>query len=630
MNYRKKAGFWLIFWLVSVLFYVPVQAAFLTTDCTDTATTGVPEIECRALEALWDSTNGSGWSNSGSWDTNIAIRDWNFVFATPSGNNVAGLHLHQNNLTGTIPPELGNLSELQDLRLYSNQLSGTIPTELGNLTKLGILAVYSNQLTGVIPASLGNLGMLISLNLYNNQLDGSIPSSLGNLNNLTQLQLQSNALTGAIPKELGSLSNLQFLSLDGNSLTGSIPIEFQNLNKLFNLALNSNQLSGDIPDLNGNAVLQRLYITENHFVFEDFEPEHLAYITKLRTYQFNPQDHYVDSARTINFIAGQTMNIIPELNENPSGNDQYQWSRNGVPIPAPAGTQRIYTKTATPGDAGNYTYRVQNSVVLPMQLASHFGNAAIVVTVDAISQPDYASVPTPATGVQLSVVQNDTNPRQDIFISNIGEPGSILSGQCAETSDPDNAFTLIGTLPWDTAEGDPVPMLVQIMCDSSAAVGIHTGDMQCTHNGDGTTESSPASYALACEITTAAVSAYSVGGSISGLTGSVTLQNNGADDLLRNVNGNFTFVTELADGDSYSVTVSTQPTGQTCSLSNEAGLIAGANITNVMVTCVDDNIPPPVTGPAIPIPTMSITGLGILTMLMGLIGMLWWRPRFAR
>lgn len=82
-------------------------------------------------------------------------------------------------------------------------------------------------------------------------------------------------------------------------------------------------------------------------------------------------------------------------------------------------------------------------------------------------------------------------------------------------------------------------------------------------------------------------SSYSVGGSISGLlTGNtVVLQDNGADNQTVNANGTVTFPTAIASGSRYAVTVLTQPTGQTCSVSNGNGTIASANITNITVTC---------------------------------------------
>jgi len=113
---------------------------------------------------------------------------------------------------------------------------------------------------------------------------------------------------------------------------------------------------------------------------------------------------------------------------------------------------------------------------------------------------------------------------------------------------------------------------------------------------------------------------YSVGGNISALTGSMVLQNNGGDDLVVSANGGFIFVTSLADLSPYLVTVLTQPTGQTCNVTNGNGTVSGANITDITVDCVDDVIPP-VTPPlpATPVPTLSIWALLMLFALMGLV-----------
>jgi uncharacterized repeat protein (TIGR01451 family) len=79
---------------------------------------------------------------------------------------------------------------------------------------------------------------------------------------------------------------------------------------------------------------------------------------------------------------------------------------------------------------------------------------------------------------------------------------------------------------------------------------------------------------------------YTVGGAVTGLTGTVTLQNNGGDALTRTASGAFTFATPLGNGSAYNVTVLTQPSGQTCSVSNGAGTVNGANVGNVQVDCV--------------------------------------------
>jgi hypothetical protein len=88
---------------------------------------------------------------------------------------------------------------------------------------------------------------------------------------------------------------------------------------------------------------------------------------------------------------------------------------------------------------------------------------------------------------------------------------------------------------------------------------------------------------------TASSTTYTVGGSASGLSGTVVLQDNGGDNLTVNANGPFTFPTALAGGTAYNVTVKTNPAGQTCSVANGTGTIGSANVTNVAVTCA--NVP---------------------------------------
>ena len=147
-----------------------------------------------------------------------------------------------------------------------NRISGEIPPELGNLTELRVLGLDSNQLTGEIPDELGRLGHLLTLNLSNNHLKGEIPPNLSNLSELTILDLSANDLSGVIPKEIGDFEALEALNLSHNNLSGEIPSQLGNLVSLrYFLDLSSNSLSGEIPsNLNKLAFLEILNLSRNH------------------------------------------------------------------------------------------------------------------------------------------------------------------------------------------------------------------------------------------------------------------------------------------------------------------------------------------------------------------------------
>ena len=81
-------------------------------------------------------------------------------------------------------------------------------------------------------------------------------------------------------------------------------------------------------------------------------------------------------------------------------------------------------------------------------------------------------------------------------------------------------------------------------------------------------------------------STYSIGGTTTGLSGTIVLQCNGEDDLSMDEDGEFTFATPLKDGNDYDVTILSAPSTQTCTISNNTGTLAGADVTDVAVSCI--------------------------------------------
>jgi hypothetical protein len=80
-----------------------------------------------------------------------------------------------------------------------------------------------------------------------------------------------------------------------------------------------------------------------------------------------------------------------------------------------------------------------------------------------------------------------------------------------------------------------------------------------------------------------------IGGAVAGLSGgtSVVLFDNGADALTVSANGSFSFPTQIQAGSTYDVTVSTQPSGETCSVTSGLGTVGATtgNVTGILVNC---------------------------------------------
>jgi Leucine-rich repeat (LRR) protein len=175
------------------------------------------------------------------------------------------IRLDHNDLSGTIPPQLGMLTNLQNLDLYGNQLSGTIPMELGYTDNrydmeymwcnnqpitqarnyIVELKLHNNNLTGTIPRQIAN-SSLEYLSLHQNRLVGTIPPELFYGPEIRYLELFENNLQGTIPPQIGASSYIYTLSLNDNKLNGTIPRQLGKLAKLA-LKLNNNQLEGTLP-----------------------------------------------------------------------------------------------------------------------------------------------------------------------------------------------------------------------------------------------------------------------------------------------------------------------------------------------------------------------------------------------
>ena len=167
----------------------PLQACDGGTAVPDPGNNPGLVEDCKVLLALRDELAGTGSLN---WDTQLAMTSWEGVGVSGAPRRVSKLELYENQLTGSLPAELGRLTQLQRLELFHHQLTGGIPPELGRLTQLWELHLQHNQLTGAISVELGRLIHLEAFSFRGNQLTGPVPPTLRHLPDVYVLNLVGN------------------------------------------------------------------------------------------------------------------------------------------------------------------------------------------------------------------------------------------------------------------------------------------------------------------------------------------------------------------------------------------------------------------------------------------------------
>ncbi|KAL3849318.1 hypothetical protein ACJIZ3_011200 [Penstemon smallii] len=191
------------------------------------------------------------------------------------GNRVTGkipreLTLEYNQLSGTIPPEFGNLPQIEKF-VNSNNLTGELPESLGRLTTLKYFRIGDNNFTGRIPNFIQNWTNIEKIVIQASGLTGPIPTSISSLTKLTDLRisdlngnestfpplsgiknlktliLRSCNIAGSLPPYVGQMTNLEVLDLSFNRLIGPIPDSFVGLLEAKFIYLTGNSLTGPLP-----------------------------------------------------------------------------------------------------------------------------------------------------------------------------------------------------------------------------------------------------------------------------------------------------------------------------------------------------------------------------------------------
>ncbi|XVF85562.1 hypothetical protein PTKIN_Ptkin17bG0127100 [Pterospermum kingtungense] len=203
-------------------------------------------------------------------------------------NRVKRIQIPSQSVTGTLPPDLKNLSELYIFEVMNNQISGPIPSFAGlgkliranfhdnkfstfpsdffnGLSSLSELYLDYNPLEPwEIPESIKEATALRAFSANKVNIKGRFPGLFAAMSSLQDLHLAMNNLEGELPAELSGTTSIQTLWVNGQSLNGTIQV-IQNMSSLTEVWFHGNQFSGPLPDFSMLTQLQNLSLRDNQF-----------------------------------------------------------------------------------------------------------------------------------------------------------------------------------------------------------------------------------------------------------------------------------------------------------------------------------------------------------------------------
>ncbi|KAI9180540.1 hypothetical protein LWI28_005857 [Acer negundo] len=201
-------------------------------------------------------------------------------------NNLASLHLFENQFSGEIPQEFGDFKNLVKLSLYTNKLTGSVPQKIGSWEDFVYIDVSENFLTGQIPPDMCKNGKMTDLLLLQNKFTGNIPESYTNCKSLTRLRVNNNSLSGVVPSGIWSLPNLSIIDLTTNQFEGSVTYDIGNAKSLAQLFLSDNLFSGELPyTISHASSLVSIQLSSNQF--SGPIPSDICLLKKLNSLNLN-------------------------------------------------------------------------------------------------------------------------------------------------------------------------------------------------------------------------------------------------------------------------------------------------------------------------------------------------------
>ena len=452
----------------------------------------VTQQQYNALIKFYESTGGDNWKNNTNWLKGYApngpnnynspcTQEWHGVTCNDANPPlVTGLNFYGNNLTGQIPPELGDLDSLTSLFLSSNKLTGQIPPELGDLDSLTSLFLASNQITSISPG-FGNLDTLTTLDLSINLLN-AIPPELGDLDSLTSLRLSDNLLT-AIPPGLGNLDNIESLSLSYNLLT-AVPPELGNLDSLSELHLDHNLLSAIPPELGNLDTLKFLDLSNNLFTaippgLEDLDNLTGLDVSNNRLTAIPPELGDLDTLTGLDVSSNLITAIPPELGNLDKLTRLYIASNQLTGDLTTVLTEPLFTQILANGEDFYYQWNgLHADTELAAQLEAKFIDPHEVfnATTQTLAPQNLQLTGASETYLAFAWTPRDTSP------SRAGGSHLYLSTDDGQTYDPEPALIISG-------KGATQAFLQPLEPGTSYTVRIES--FTATHDRDVNTEAYP-------------------------------------------------------------------------------------------------------------------------------------------
>jgi hypothetical protein len=299
------------------------------------------QTDSLALVALYNECGGTNWTGFDTW-MNGPLSTWeNITITNVDGvDRVTNIVLKAMTLTGTLPDELGNLTEMNGKIELLDQpgLTGTFPASIWNWTKVERLQIKRCGFTDIDVTGIEKM-----VNLY-------------------EFNTEATPFEGEIPVEIFKLPKMRDLYLeDGmwSSLPADLPIPTPTPLRRF--YINGNQFT-DLPDLTGMvwASGTNVKIRNNYLTFEDIEPNMwIKGDANISTFEYSPQET-IGKDMIVYAGAGSEVTLMSNIEETAS--TVYTWIKGEDEVVGD--TKDLTIASFDPAtQSGSYFCLVQSSAV---------------------------------------------------------------------------------------------------------------------------------------------------------------------------------------------------------------------------------------------------------------------------